>query len=194
MESFQGFLTHLFASVFTEALIVGNFIESEALELMHMVVGAVAGPAAISSPLHSDSKVAEVELPIDPVMRLPSGQCLVRQVKAKQPDEVNSVVHNYYQLGRDGVDMRAGVGLLSHVLYEPVFDCLRTKMQLGYSVEVGIRNTSGILGIAIIVQSSTTSVTVVNQRIEQFLVAMREELVRASVLATVDNVTRCLHR
>ena len=42
------------------------------------------------------------------------------------------------------------------IMEEPVFDILRTKEQLGYSVFSMLRNTHGILGISVTVNSQVS--------------------------------------
>merc|ERR1719273_2602371 len=57
------------------------------------------------------------------------------------------------------------------LMEEPCFDILRTKEQLGYTVFSVLRNTYGILGVSITVNSQATKFSVdhVNDRIEAFL-------------------------
>ena len=43
------------------------------------------------------------------------------------------------------------------IMEEPVFDILRTKEQLGYSVFSMLRNTHGILGISVTVNSQVST-------------------------------------
>ena len=54
---------------------------------------------------------------------------------------------------------------------EPVFDTLRTQEQLGYSVYSSHRNTFGVLGFSITVNTQATKYTSdhVDERIESFL-------------------------
>ena len=62
-------------------------------------------------------------------------------------------------------------GLIFPNRSEPCFDTLRTKEQLGYAVYSMLRNTYGILGISITVNSQATKFSAdhVNERIESFL-------------------------
>lgn len=60
------------------------------------------------------------------------------------------------------------VNLVSQVLSEPCYDCLRTKEQLGYIVFSGVRKVNGANGIRIIVQSAKHP-SFVEDRIENFL-------------------------
>ena len=52
---------------------------------------------------------------------------------------------------------------------EPLYDSLRTKEQLGYSVSCGLRNTNGILGLAIRIQSERFEPSYLHTRVEEFL-------------------------
>ena len=61
-------------------------------------------------------------------------------------------------------------------MYEPLFDQLRTKQQLGYVVSCGKRLTSNVLGFASVVQSATFSPKAILERIDAFLVYFREQL------------------
>lgn len=54
-------------------------------------------------------------------------------------------------------------------MYERLFDTLRTKEQLGYSVSCDYSVVEGVLGFYVIVQSSKYSVAHVHGRIAAFL-------------------------
>jgi secreted Zn-dependent insulinase-like peptidase len=55
------------------------------------------------------------------------------------------------------------------VLYEPVYDTLRTKQQLGYTVSSGARLTHGVCGFCVVVVSAAVGAAEVEARIEAFL-------------------------
>ncbi|XP_023349393.1 nardilysin [Eurytemora carolleeae] len=57
------------------------------------------------------------------------------------------------------------------LMEEPVFDTLRTQEQLGYTVFNTLRNTHGVLGFSITVNTQATKYTAehVDERIENFL-------------------------
>lgn len=61
----------------------------------------------------------------------------------------------YYQVGPAGACSAAAarahavLDLLEQVLYEPCYDTLRTKQQLGYSVHSGTRLTHGVSGLVV---------------------------------------------
>jgi len=52
---------------------------------------------------------------------------------------------------------------------EPLYDTLRTKEQLGYSVSCGLRMTNGILGLAVKIQSERYEPEHLHARLEVFL-------------------------
>jgi secreted Zn-dependent insulinase-like peptidase len=59
--------------------------------------------------------------------------------------------------------------LVAQVLYEPVYDTLRTKQQLGYTVSSGARLTHGVCGFCVVVVSAAFGPGEVEARIEGFL-------------------------
>lgn len=61
---------------------------------------------------------------------------------------------------------------------EPLFDQLRTKEQLGYSVGCGIRETSGVLGFCIYAQSAAYGPSHLYSRVRAFMKSFQESLVR----------------
>lgn len=65
--------------------------------------------------------------------------------------------------------------LLEQLMYEPVYDTLRTKEQLGYTVGAGLRNTMGVLGFCVVVQSAAYGVEHCTSRVEAFLVSNPSE-------------------
>lgn len=74
------------------------------------------------------------------------------------------------QLGLETIHELAMVDLLEQMAYEPCYDVLRTKEQLGYTVSSGMRNTLGVLGYCVVVQSAAYSVEHISARIDAFLV------------------------
>lgn len=90
----------------------------------------------------------------------------------KNPAEENSVVEDYYQVGMSAdatAEEKAAADLFEQIFSEPCFDTLRTKEQLGYTVNSGVRLTHGVLGFVILVQSSRHPPPFVDGRVEAFL-------------------------
>jgi len=95
---------------------------------------------------------------------------------AQNPDEESSAVEWYCQLMPDTLPdgspdpvSCATLDLLGRLIGEPAFDVLRTKEQLGYSVNAGVRRTCGVLGFCVTVLSAKASPLAVEARIEAFL-------------------------
>ena len=65
-------------------------------------------------------------------------------------------VTNYYQFGPGSMKEYMHFEVGCQIMEEPVFDILRTKEQLGYSVFSMLRNTHGILGISVTVNSQVS--------------------------------------
>jgi secreted Zn-dependent insulinase-like peptidase len=61
------------------------------------------------------------------------------------------------------------VGFFLQVLYEPVYDTLRTKQQLGYTVSSGARLTHGVCGFCVVVVSAAFGAQEVEGHIEGLL-------------------------
>ena len=87
----------------------------------------------------------------------------------KNPEEDNSVVEVYWQCGPDDVHDRALVDMVEQLLYEPCYDTLRTKEQLGYTVHSGMRLTHGVLGFAVVVVSAAHGPEYLDARVDAFL-------------------------
>lgn len=107
--------------------------------------------------------------------KIPVGSSYLR-CKAYNPNDVNTVVTNFYQVGPISIRLNALVDLLLVVAEEPLFDILRTKEQLGYDISCSIRDNQGVLGYSIAVNSQESKFTVdhIDERIENF----RTELVQ----------------
>jgi secreted Zn-dependent insulinase-like peptidase len=78
--------------------------------------------------------------------------------------------------------------LLDQVLFEPLYDALRTKQQLGYTVSSGARLTHGVVGFAVTVVSAAFDAQVVEQRVGDFL----QEFYDGALAVRVDILLRSL--
>jgi insulysin len=78
----------------------------------------------------------------------------------------------YLQCFQQTLENNALIELFCHLVDEPCFDQLRTKEQLGYIVNSGVRRSRGVQGFRVIVQSAR-DLEHVNQRIELFLDSIR---------------------
>ena len=91
--------------------------------------------------------MSKIYCPLQPILKVPTSQKhIILNVAPKNPNEENCAVEVYYQLGTFSMESLLMLYLLEQLLYELFYDLLRTKMQIGYSVNLGIRETYGILG------------------------------------------------
>jgi len=105
------------------------------------------------------------------VKKIPEQGTKILRVNTFNPKDNNTLVTNYYQFGPGSLKDYMHFEVGCQIMEEPVFDILRTKEQLGYSVFSMLRNTHGILGISVTVNSQATKFTTdhVDSRIEAFL-------------------------
>jgi nardilysin len=140
----------------------GKFAQEEILRLLEASGGGDAG-------------LARKKYPKQLVMQVPISNQTLR-CAAKDPMDPNRAVEIYFQVGKDNTFERVMADLLMEMMYEPLFDQLRTKDQFGYQVSCDTRWTDGVIGMQIQVVSSTKSVEEVDARIEEFLTDFRQTL------------------
>jgi nardilysin len=88
------------------------------------------------------------------------------------PQEPTSCLLVYYQISPVfSVELSAITDVLSDLMSEPFFDCLRTEEQLGYSVQCGARYTNGSIGLEFLIQSSSETPANMVKRVEAFIEA-----------------------
>lgn len=110
------------------------------------------------------------------VLRVPPSTCTLRCL-AKDPTDPNSAVEVYFQVGKDNTRDRVMVDLLMEMMYEPLYDQIRTKDQFGYHVSCDCRWTNGIIGMHFQVVTSSKSAQESEDRIEKFIADFRQTIV-----------------
>lgn len=110
------------------------------------------------------------------VLRVPSGSNTLKCF-AKDPNDPNSAVEVYYQVGKDNTEDRVMVDLLMEMMYEPLYDQIRTKDQFGYSVSCDARWTNGVIGMQFQVVTSSKTAQEAEDRIDKFIKDYRETIV-----------------
>uniref|UniRef100_A0A8C4NUC0 Nardilysin n=1 Tax=Dicentrarchus labrax TaxID=13489 RepID=A0A8C4NUC0_DICLA len=157
------FVSGLKAELYTEGLVQGNFTR--------MFLKCVALIKLQFQPLSAEVPV------LFRVVELPQKQHLCK-VKSLNKGDANSEVTVYYQSGLKNLREHALMELMVMHMEEPCFDFLRTKETLGYQVYPTCRNTSGVLGFSVTVETQATkfSTEFVEAKIEEFLVSFGERL------------------
>jgi len=95
---------------------------------------------------------------------------------AKDPTDPNTATEVYFQVGKDNTFDRVLADLLTEMMYEPLYDQVRTKDQFGYQVSCDSRWTDGVIGMHFQVVTSSKTAEEVEARIEKFLTDFREIL------------------
>lgn len=89
---------------------------------------------------------------------------------SQNASDVNTLTCNFYQIGPITIRTNSLIDLLMMIAEEPLFDCLRSKEQLGYDVFCKLHDNYGILGYSITVNSQETKFSAehIDERIEVF--------------------------
>ncbi|KAM9762685.1 LOW QUALITY PROTEIN: nardilysin b [Menidia menidia] len=166
VDQLMEFVTELKAELHAEGLVQGNFTSAESKEFLQ----------CLTEKLQFQPPPAEVPV-LFRVVELPQKHHLCK-VKSLNKGDANSEVTVYFQSGLRGLREHALMELMVMHMEEPCFDFLRTKEMLGYQVYPACRNTSGVLGFSITVetQASKFSSEFVEGKIEEFLVGFGERL------------------
>ncbi|XP_056234690.1 nardilysin b [Seriola aureovittata] len=166
VDDLMTFVTGLKAELYTEGLVQGNFTSTESKEFLQY----------FTEKLQFQPLSAEVPV-LFRVVELPEKNLLCK-VKSLNKGDANSEVTVYYQSGLKNLREHALMELMVMHMEEPCFDFLRTKETLGYQVYPTCRNTSGVLGFSVTVETQATkfSTEFVEAKIEEFLVSFGERL------------------
>ncbi|XP_058887819.1 nardilysin-like isoform X2 [Acipenser ruthenus] len=166
VESLMSFVGKLKSQLYAEGMVQGNFTSREAMEFLHYVIQKLQFQRlSVEVPVH----FRVVELPKVPHL------C---KVKSLNKGDANSEVTVYYQSGPRNLREHTLMELLVMHMEEPCFDFLRTKETLGYHVYPTCRNTSGVLGFSVTVETQATKFNTeeVDKKIEEFLTGFGEKM------------------
>ncbi|XP_034530735.1 nardilysin-like [Notolabrus celidotus] len=165
-EELMEFSRSFRAELYAEGLVQGNFSSTESQQFLQYVT----------------EKLQFSKLPVEvPVMfrvvELPLKNHICK-VKSLNKGDANSEVTVYYQSGLKALKEHTLMELLVMHMEEPCFDFLRTKETLGYHVYPTCRNTSGVLGFSVTVETQATkfNTELVELKIEEFLASFGEKL------------------
>ncbi|KAL2651160.1 hypothetical protein R1flu_019288 [Riccia fluitans] len=169
LQDLKDFIPKLFERTYMEGFCHGNLTEAEAINIANIFRSAL-----VKQELPASLRVKER------VYKLPTGPCRLVKSNVKNKSEDNSVVEMYFQVGQDvgepSVRTRAIIDIFEEIIYEPCFNQLRTKEQLGYSVDCGARVTHRIMGFCFRVQSSKYSPPHLQERINAFIASVHNLL------------------
>lgn len=156
---FKEFIFKFLKSLKFKILIQGNLSKLQALEMTQKIVDNF-NVESQSSRRKKDPKVNQI----------PVGSTFLR-IKSLLPNDKNSVIKNYYQIGVVTTESECLLELLVKVMREPLFNYIRTKEQLGYAVSCSTKKDDHVLGLAIAVESQEkrNSSWVVDSKVDKFL-------------------------
>ena len=159
---FKEFVFKFLKSLKVKVLIQGNFSRPQAIDVVENVLKNLNGEIA-------NNVIPKVKKTI--LNEIPLGTSYLR-VKSMLPNDKNSIVKNYYQIGFATVETECLLELLVKVMREPLFNYIRTKEQLAYSVACVMKKDCDILGLEIIVetQEKRNPSKVIDLKIEIFLI------------------------
>ncbi|XP_037602322.1 nardilysin-like [Sebastes umbrosus] len=165
-DELMDFSRSLRAELYAEGLVQGNFRSAESEQFLQYV----------TEKLQFSKLPAEVPVMFR-VVELPLKHHICK-VKSLNKGDANSEVTVYYQSGLKLLREHTLMELLVMHMEEPCFDFLRTKETLGYHVYPTCRNTSGVLGFSVTVETQATkfNTELVESKIEEFLVSFGETL------------------
>ncbi|KAJ8983824.1 hypothetical protein NQ317_008950 [Molorchus minor] len=147
------------SSLYVKALVQGNVSKETATETVSGFVRNVGF-----------AQLPENSYPRFRVVQVPNGEKCCR-LQGFNKNDSNSIIANYYQSGPFSIRSSVIIEIIMLLIEEPLFDILRTKEQLGYHVYCSIRDTFGILGYTLTVNTQATKYTssYIDGRIEEFL-------------------------
>ena len=179
MKDFSG---KFLAALYLQGLVQGNLTEAQARQLDLKLRTQLASEALPSG------SVTDVRC-----VQLPPGVNTVRCDSLASSSDTNTLVTNYYQAGPGTVRDQVLLDTLALMMEEPVFDTLRTQEQLGYSVSLTERNTFGVLGMSVTVNTQANKFTAehVDERIEAFFKSyISEQLTEKNVNQAVQSLIK----
>ncbi|XP_062849767.1 nardilysin [Trichomycterus rosablanca] len=166
VEELMEFVSRFREELYAEGLVQGNITSTEAVEFLNYLTHKL------------NYRKLSVEVPVQfRVVELPAARTVCK-VKSLNKGDANSEVTVYYQSGVKNLRDHTLMELLVMHMEEPCFDFLRTKETLGYHVYPTCRNTSGILGFSVTVETQATkfNTELVEKKMEEFLQGFGEML------------------
>ncbi|AMD19919.1 HCL232Cp [Eremothecium sinecaudum] len=142
-KQFLYFLPTLYSQLYYEMLVHGNFSRDDALVLKKEIDRLLVDGVNIA-----DLKGSRLRSYI-----LPEGTHWRYESPLRDADNLNSCIRKTFQFGTYSEHLFAVVSLIDQILFEPSFNFLRTKEQLGYIVGTAGNKTNGTVELVLLVQS-----------------------------------------
>ncbi|RDX69871.1 Insulin-degrading enzyme-like 1, peroxisomal, partial [Mucuna pruriens] len=183
VEDLAKFVPAMLSRTFLEFYIAGNIESQEAestVEHIEDVLFNCSKP--LCKPLFSSQHLS------NRVVKLESGMNYFYPSECLNPEEENSSLVHYIQVGRDDFKLNVKLQLFALVAKQPTFHQLRSVEQLGYITVLTQRNDCGIRGLQFIIQSTVKSPGNIEQRVEAFLKMFETKLHEMTIDEFKSNV------
>ncbi len=164
-EAIDAFVPTLLERMYIVAMVGGNLAADWSKQLLRRIQRMIG-----YAPLPASERIFRR------ITKLPTGYEFVSRITHPNPNDGNSAVKLWFQLGPRGDCVRdVTVELLGELLNKPSFHELRTVQQLGYMVFNGVSRNEGVRGLFIMVQSPQFGPDELLVRIKKFLVDVRRD-------------------
>ncbi|GJD08019.1 Insulin-degrading enzyme [Galdieria sulphuraria] len=178
----DSFHAKMFEQVHLEALMYGNILQEEALEMSHRISSILPVRQGLKEQAWPVKRIVQIPL-LNKKDRHSSSDSLtdmgIHFIKnARLQDEENGAVLLYFQVDQQELYSHVILELLEQIMSKHCFDDLRTTQQLGYVVATRAIMMSEIAGLLIIVQSSAYSTHYVEKKIQLFLENFYENVLK----------------
>ena len=160
LDQLKTFAQTLYAQVFVEALVHGDYGKEEAIVLARTLTDALGSKAIPSEQTFSQTALR---------MEKPETLFYTDQIEVN-----NSVLSKTYIVGDDSPESRAAGMILSEFVGTPFFTEMRTNQQLGYIVWGGAYQFRKELAFAFIIQSAEYSADDLEHRADTFIATYPE--------------------
>jgi len=173
LEGYRHFCTTiLLARTRVQALCHGNASTAQAEELVAAARTAFGcEPPTQAEREETDALLRALMLPESKEVWVRQHCSLMPELQRAHinPDDTNSAIEVYLQLGIDERPRTMLVEMLEQILHKSAEQQLRTVEQLGYIVWCTTRFTYNVVGLRFIIQSSVACPATLDERIEAFL-------------------------
>jgi len=167
-----------------EALIQGNLLQKEALEVVQEIDKALNFEAADEA--EAPKRFRAIRLP-----KVSGGVSLIRSSEFNKENN-NAAVQVVIQCDGKGDKNHVLIEVISAIISEPFYEELRTRQQLGYIVSSGVKALEETRNLNLVVQSTIAPAEKLTTKVLGFLDAFRkdrlEKLTEADVTRFVKGV------
>ncbi|XP_014495754.1 insulin-degrading enzyme-like 1, peroxisomal [Vigna radiata var. radiata] len=183
VEDVAKFVPLMLSRTFLEFYIAGNIESHEAESMVKHVENVLFNYSTpLCKPLFSSQHL------VNRVVKLKSGMNYFYPSECLNPENENSALLHYIQVGRDDFKLNVKLQLFALVAKQPTFHQLRSVEQLGYITVLLQRNDCGIRGLQFIIQSTEKSPGNIEQRVEAFLKMFETKIYKMTIDEFKSNV------